>query len=397
MVRDEERLARIRGVLAENKWDALICALPSNVLMLSGYWPVIGSSIAIATRDGAVSLTVPQDERKLAEQGWADDIRTFEGASLNRLDSVAANACKSLCAPNDLFRFGSGDVLGFEGSASFDPSTYASTFIYGPALEHILSAAFPSAACVDATPALERLRSVLTTKELTRVRHACGIAQQAFLQIARLIKPDMREFEIATKLRREMFSDPADGERSGGFAYCMSGPNSAEAYKAYQRSGSREIAPGTFVLLHCNSYCNGFWTDITRTFCAGKPDSRITTIMDAVLEASRAAIAAVRPGVHASAVDHAARQVLADCGLGQYFVHAAGHGVGFAAINHNALPRIHPLSEDILEPGMVFNIEPAVYIEGYGGMRHCNMVAVSETGSELLTPFQDRSDELRLN
>jgi len=66
-----------------------------------------------------------------------------------------------------------------------------------------------------------------------------------------------------------------------------------------------------------------------------------------------------------------------------------GHGIGFAAISANARPRIHPASDEILETGMTFNIEPSIYIEGYGGARHCDMVAVTSNGMELLTDFQN--------
>jgi hypothetical protein len=77
-----------------------------------------------------------------------------------------------------------------------------------------------------------------------------------------------------------------------------------------------------------------------------------------------------------------AREVLDARGYGKAFMHGTRHGVGFAAINHNALPRIHPLSDEILEPEMVFNIEPAVYIPEVGGLRQCNMLAVTEDGVE---------------
>ena len=174
----------------------------------------------------------------------------------------------------------------------------------------------------------------------------------------------------------------------------MSGPNSAQAYAAFQQTRARRIEEGDFVLLHCNSYCGGFWTDITRTFSIGRSDAQKAAITEAVLEASQKAISAVRPGILSSVVDEAAREVLNARGYGKAFKHATGHGVGFAAINHNALPRIHPLSDDILEPGMVFNIEPAVYIPGFGGMRQCNMVAVTETGAELLPASKTSSRTL---
>ena len=74
-------------------------------------------------------------------------------------------------------------------------------------------------------------------------------------------------------------------------------------------------------------------------------------------------------------------------GFSTEFKHATGHGVGFAATNPNALPRIHPQSPDILAAGMTFNIEPAIYIDGIGGMRHCDVVACTESGAEVLTDF----------
>ena len=77
-------------------------------------------------------------------------------------------------------------------------------------------------------------------------------------------------------------------------------------------------------------------------------------------------------------VDRAARDVIRRHGFGDdAFPHGTGHGVGFAAIDHTARPRLHPASDDVLQPGMVFNVEPAIYIEGYGGFRHCDMVVVT--------------------
>jgi Xaa-Pro aminopeptidase len=117
---------------------------------------------------------------------------------------------------------------------------------------------------------------------------------------------------------------------------------------------------------------------------------------EAVFAAREAALAAIRPGVRAAAVDRAARSELESYGFASEFKHPTGHGVGFAAIDHNALPRLHPRSEDRLEAGMVFNVEPAVYLDGIGGLRHCDMVLVTHTGIELLTPFQTSAEKLSL-
>jgi Xaa-Pro aminopeptidase/Xaa-Pro dipeptidase len=108
---------------------------------------------------------------------------------------------------------------------------------------------------------------------------------------------------------------------------------------------------------------------------------------EAVFDARAAALAAIRPGARAADVDRAARNVIEDRGFKGRFKHPTGHGVGFAAIGHNAYPRIHPASTDILEAGMTLNIEPGIYFDDWGGMRHCDMVAVTPGGVEVLTPF----------
>jgi Xaa-Pro aminopeptidase/Xaa-Pro dipeptidase len=138
----------------------------------------------------------------------------------------------------------------------------------------------------------------------------------------------------------------------------------------------------------------GYWTDITRTYVMGEHTDRHQEMFRAVLEARDAALAAIRPGVKASAVDAAAREVIEKHGFRDRFKHQTGHGVGFGAIDPHALPRIHPKSDDVLETGMVFNIEPAIYREGFGGVRQCEMVAVTDSGAELLTPFHSRFEEL---
>ena len=91
-----QRLARIRQALHEARLDALICALPANVLLLSGYWPVVGTAIAIATRTGHIAILTPEDERDLAAQGWADAVRTFQPGTLARLTSVREAAREPL-------------------------------------------------------------------------------------------------------------------------------------------------------------------------------------------------------------------------------------------------------------------------------------------------------------
>jgi len=393
MVRDEERVARIQHALGAHRLDALVCTLPSNVRLATGYWPVIGSAIAIATRQGAIGVLAPDDEARFAAESWADVVELFPPGSLDAvtdLVDVVAPRLRDLAAMVHL----RGNVrVGIEG-ASFDPSVYAAGFAYGGSLPSLLSSALADATVSEARDLFARLRATLTATELATLREACDIARKAFECTAGQIRVGLREYEIADILRNQL---RAPGRpRAEGFAYCMSGANAGQALASFQQSTARTVESGDLVLLHCNSCCDGLWTDITRTFSIGAPTREHRARLDAIFAARRSALDMIAAGVPASAVDRAARSVLRRAGFEAEFRHPTGHGVGFAAINHNAMPRVHPHSTDVLEPGMVFNIEPAVYEPGAFGIRHCDMVAVGPEGVELLTGFQQSPDDLQL-
>ncbi|HLV79078.1 MAG TPA: M24 family metallopeptidase [Chthonomonadaceae bacterium] len=396
--RDEERVERICQALRKAGWKAFVCSLPRDVLMLSGYWPVVGNAIAVATWEGQVRVLAPEDERDLAEAGWADAVHTFAAGSLDRIEDLAEAVRQPLA---ELLRAAGLErgTLGYEGGAYSEPATYAAMSFYGEALRGLLGKVSPESAPAPADAALARLRCVLTPREMERVKVACRIADRAYQEGARQMRAGQKETEAAARFRAPLSVAGVGFEgaaRADGFVYCMSGPNAAQAYAAYQRSQDRTVAPGEFALVHCNSYADGYWTDITRTFCLGTPGERMRTLYEAVLTAREAALESIRPGVRAADVDRAAREVMRHYGFATAFKHPTGHGVGYTAIDHNAPPRLHPKSEEILETGMVFNVEPGLYFDGFGGLRHCDMVAVTAGGMELLTPFLSEVSSLIL-
>ena len=395
--RDAERINRIREALERANLNALVCALPTNVLLVSGYWPVIGTSVAVITRNGVVHLLAPDDEAGLARGSWADVVETLSFGSLDEMKT----AVDILRAPltfvvKDL---GGRDriVVGCETGPGVEPAPYVGMHLFGTAIYKLLSEILSPDAVRSADDLLTQLRSILTPSEQTWVRRACDVAASAFLHRGDSLRPTLKETDIATLFRASLVSHgglEGNEVRAGGDVFCMSGPNSAAAYAAYQRSRSRELQCGDLVLVHCNSYLNGYWTDITRTFCLAPIDQQKQRMYDAIFAARDAALAAIHPGVKAADVDRAARVVLTDYGFAKEFKHGLGHGVGFAAINHNAVPRLHPASNDILEPGMIFNIEPAIYLDGFGGIRHCDVVLLTDHGPEVLTPFQSTIESL---
>ncbi len=376
--------------MREAGFDCVIAALPENILLLTGYFPVVGTSVALA-HSGGVTLLVPQDERDLAEMGDADELISFGPTSLKRMTTAAEAIGEPLREVIRKQKLGSA-VIGYEDGETSEPSSYASMHLYGTSLSGLCN----RASVKPASAFWARMRSTLSTMELEHLRRSCRIAGNAFEEGREALHAGLLETTAAANFREPLVTQGIGFEgvsRAEGYVFCMAGEHSAHAYGAYARSRSSEIQEGDFVLTHCNSHADGYWTDITRTYCLGSPGAEQQRMRAAVFEARRAALAAIRPGVPASDIDKAARDVMRGHGLGDFFKHPTGHGVGFNAINPNALPRLHPLSHDRIEAGMVFNVEPAAYIDGVGGFRHCDVVVVSGAGAEVLTPFQCSAEE----
>lgn len=394
---DLERQLHLQTALTEANLDALLCAAPSPVLLLTGYWPIMGASIALVTRSGEVHLIAPEDEADLARATSAATLTTYTPGTLDTLlDPVEALSKPLLALLNRLSLTHA--QLGMELGYAVQPASYLTQVQFRSSLVNLLQERLPDLRITACEPLLERLKAVKTPRELDQIRRACTLAKGAFDTISATVLPGIPEMEVAATLyanfeRSLLHPSGSDADRNDGYFFCMSGPNSATASAAYARTRSRLIVPDDLVMIHSNTCHNGFWTDITRTVTA--PGSTAShpapdlhrEIRAAITEARAAALAVIRPGTLARDVDAAVRQVMTQHGFGPQFVHGTGHGVGFAAANGNALPRIHPGSPDILETGMTFNIEPAAYFPGIGGMRHCDVVAVTPTGVEVLTDF----------
>ncbi len=385
---DYERRDWILTALRTHNIDAFMCSLPTEVFLLTGYWPVMGTSVAVFTAEGETHLLVPEDEEELAEQTSSSERTLFK---CGRLDTIT-DAQSSIREPlANLFRKLNLNQarVGVESHQSFQPSSYAVMSVYLGGLHEFLRGEFPDLKLVPADSIFERLKASKTARELEKIREAARVAGVAFDGAKAHIAPGRFEPEIAASFQCafERTHLAPNIQRSYGYFFCMSGPNAAKADAAYARTRQRTIEDGDLVMIHCNSCSDGFWTDITRTYTAGIADAQQAEMCSAIMEAREAAISAIKPGVAARDVDYAARSVLTSRGFGEQFKHATGHGVGFAAANHNALPRIHPQSTDVLSVGMTFNIEPAIYLEGYGGMRHCDVVGITNRGTEVFTNF----------
>lgn len=234
---------------------------------------------------------------------------------------------------------------------------------------------------VDVGVEIRRLRLVKDADELEKLARAAAITDEAFVRALGRIHAGMSEIEVALLLGSVI------GELGGTLSFetlVQSGPNSA---MPHLEPSSRRLSRGDFVLLDFGAAWGGYKADSTRMAVVGEPSARHREIHGLVLRAHDAAIAAVRAGVSAGDVDAAARSAIQDAGYGKQFFHRVGHGLGLEAHED---PSLDPGSRRMLEPGMVFTIEPGVYVPGFGGVRLEDDVVVTEDGCRVLTKA-DRS------
>ena len=224
------------------------------------------------------------------------------------------------------------------------------------------------------------LRLHKDVSEVASHRKAVQVCEGALEEAVSSLSPGDLERQICSRLTSAILK--YGGESTPIEPLVLSGPNSASPHG---RSGERRIEAGDILLFDFVTTVNGYYADITRTFVVGQePDERLHSVYNAVKSANAAGRAAVRPGVTCQDVDRAARQVLVDAGFGPNFIHRTGHGLG---LDVHEEPNIVDGNEMPLEEGMVFTIEPGVYIEGWGGIRIEDDIVVTRDGCESLTTF----------
>jgi Xaa-Pro aminopeptidase len=230
----------------------------------------------------------------------------------------------------------------------------------------------------EAPPLIEQARIIKDAAEIRLIKAAVNMASGLFQTVLDSIRPGLTENEVAAELE---FAARQAGAQSMSFdTIIASGKRSALPHGV---ASATKIPSRGFVVCDFGVILAGYCSDMTRTVYIGAATTKARSVYGAVLEAQRAAIGAVKPGVSVSEIDAAARNLLKERGLGKYFSHSTGHGVGLEI--HEA-PRVGAGQSDVLLPGMVITIEPGVYFPQKFGIRIEDMVLVTETGCEVLTP-----------
>ena len=386
MQEDVERARRIRQEIASAGLDAALGQLSSHVLMMTGYAPVLGQSFVLFPASGEPTLVVPEAEASLARQGWCPDIRIYHVDALNSEDDFVDVVCPVLttvAAERGL----AAATIGFEGGSDMVPASYTQVAYPASGTLAMYHRAMPRAQFVDFTPIFKLLQSTKSPREVQRLRVAADIAALGVEAARERVRVGVGEPAVAAAAEAAIqAAGRAKGvERVLPFAHVMSGARSALAYQAFNLTSQRTIQAGDPVLLQLEVYADGYWAEVTRTFFAGDPGAEGRRIYAASLAAQALAFQAIHDGVAASDVDAAARDYLTADGFGPCFRHGLGHGVGFQAISPGQPPRLHPGSTDTLLTDMVFNVEPGVYVHGWGGVRINNTVVVTPRRADILT------------
>jgi len=315
--------------------------------------------IALFTLDHQPCLVLPDLERAKAEATQGLDLLSYGEAEASRLE-VMQRACARVGLP--------GRRIGVE------PLRFR---VYELRL---LEQSSPGSRVVSAEGALGPLRLTKDEGEMAHIRQAIAIAEGALAATLPSIRAGMTERELASELTLQLLRAGSDPELPFP-PIVAAGPNSALPHAV---PGDRPLARGDLLILDWGASYRGYISDLTRTFAVGEADAELGRVHEIVQQANAAGRWAVMPEGTCGGVDQAARAVIAASGYGDYFTHRTGHGIGLEA---HEPPYIRGDNGERLLPGMVFTVEPGIYLPGRGGVRIEDNMLVTSEGGESLTSF----------
>lgn len=352
----DNRVSLVRALLQEHHLDALLLTNPENLRYFCGFTGTAGA--LILTAQETIFLTDSRYSMQ-AEHEVVADHRCEYAIQIEGI--VAALNDRHLC------RVG-----------------YESEYLTCATLERLRTQSGESIEWITLARPLLVLRGIKDKSEIAFLEKAAFLASRAFEEIVPLCRPGTSEREIALAL--EFAMRRLGGDEKSFDLIVASGERGSLPHGT---ASSRLLRSGEFVTIDFGLRLDGYCSDETVTLAIGEIDADLEHLYATVYQAQQLALAAIRPGVPLKEVDALARNVIADAGYGAYFGHGLGHGVGLEVHEY---PTLSPRSVDVAEVGMVFTVEPGIYIPGKGGVRLEDMVVVTADGCRKLTRI---SKELR--
>ena len=388
---NSQRIESLKKAMAQANLDALICRLPENVLFLSGYWPMFGVTFIVLPLEGETVCIFPQCyEKEVANDLWKAERVKYPFGFLDSGDLYEhiARALKKIGHGRKWKRVGYEG--GFESVAP--PFNAAEPSVPAANTRNLLDTVIGGDLLVDATEFLNLQRSCKTSYEVEKLRKANEIAAlglKIFCEKANVSKSGL---ELAADVEHAVMTQGTgykNALRVRAFAQVATGPaETVIGCRPNEISTQRQLENQDIALLELAVVADGYWADRTCLHIAGGPTDEQLRILEIVKSAQANAIKTVRPGATAGQVDQAARSIIREAGFEKEFPHVTGHGIGFRY--HEPIPLICPNSDQVLEAGMVHSVEPGIYTTQMGGMRLEDDIAVTQTGHEVLGPFENK-------
>lgn len=342
------KLEKLRASLEEHGVDALLITNGHSRRYMTGFTGTAG--VAIISKNDAVFITdfryTEQAAKEIKEFRIVKHTKTLIEEVANQVTEMGINS------------------IGFEK----DDLTYSSFELYKQAIHADL---------VPLSGLVEKIRLIKTDEEISIIKSACRIADEAYEHIVTYIKPGMTELEVSNEL--EFFMRKRGATSSSFDTIVASGVRSALPHGV---ASDKVIEVGDFVTLDFGAVYNGYISDTTRTVAVGEPSEHLKEIYQVVLDAQLLALEKIKPGMTGKEADAIARDYIASKGYGEAFGHSLGHGIGLEV--HEG-PGLSFRSDVVLEPGMVITIEPGIYLPNIGGVRIEDDALVTENGLEKLT------------
>lgn len=345
-----DRLPKIRSELAQRRLEAALISQTENRRYLSGF---DGEGFLLISPDRAILVTDSRYTEQAREQAPSFEIVQIRGEVVGWFPQVVSGLRVK--------------EIGFEAKdLSFATHHQLSEVTKGAALQ-----------LVPTEELVESLRAVKEEGERQLITKAAKLADAAFDHIASILHPGMTEREAAWRVERFLREG---GSESMPFEIIVaSGPNSA---LPHAKPTERTLAPGEPIVIDLGARVGGYSSDLSRTVCLGPKDETFTSIYALVLRAQLTAISNIEVGMSGDGADELARTVIDGRGYKDKFGHGLGHGVGLAIHEE---PTLSPNSPAILREGMVFTIEPGIYIKGWGGVRIEDTVVLEGGKVKVLT------------
>lgn len=243
----------------------------------------------------------------------------------------------------------------------------------------ILQKAFPGSEFIACEEKVNDLRLIKDRSEIEKLKKACELADYAIEVGSAAIKEGITELELVAIVEYELKKKGV--EKMSFQTTILTGPHAASPHGT---PGMNKVKNGDFVLFDLGVVYEGYCSDITRTIGFGDVPEEHVEIYNIVLKAQEAAVRSSKPGITCGEIDLTARNIIEEAGYGEYFTHRLGHGLG---INIHEYPSINSTNKLVLQEGMVYTIEPGIYIPGKVGIRIEDDVVITKNGAETLTKY----------